>query len=227
MLRHIAVDVVAGRAAVARVTPATVRRCLGAPRVLPEVAGRTDEVGVATGLVWTPVGGDIVFIEALRLPGSGEILLTGQLGDVMKESAQAAWTFVRARHEALGVPLKAFKDYDVHLHVPAGAVPKDGPSAGVAMALALASLFSGRAVRHDVAATGEITLRGHVLPVGGIKEKLIAAARAGLRLVMVPERNAADVAEVPEEVTRVLEIRPVRTVDEVLAAALLPKGTPA
>jgi len=226
VLRHIAVDVVAGRAAAARVTPATVRRCLGAPRILPEVAGRTDEVGVATGLVWTPVGGDIVFIEALKLPGSGAILLTGQLGDVMRESAQAAWTFVRARHEALGVPLKAFKDHDVHLHVPAGAVPKDGPSAGVAMALALASLLSGRAVRHDVAATGEITLRGHVLPVGGIKEKLIAAARAGLRLVMVPERNAADVAEVPEEVRRVLEIRPVRTVDEVLAAALVPKAPP-
>jgi ATP-dependent Lon protease len=224
VLRHIAVDVVAHRAAAVRVTPAMVRRCLGAPRVLPEVAGRTDEVGVATGLVWTPVGGDIVFIEALKLPGTGEILLTGQLGDVMRESAQAAWTFVRARHEALGVDPKAFKDHDVHLHVPAGAVPKDGPSAGVAMALALASLFSGRAVRHDVAATGEITLRGHVLPVGGIKEKLIAAARAGLRLVMVPERNAADVAEVPEEVARVLEIRPVRTVDEVLAAALAPKA---
>ncbi len=221
VLRHIAVDVVAGREAATRVTPATVRRCLGPPRVLPEVAGRTDEIGVATGLVWTPVGGDIVFIEALKLPGTGEITLTGQLGDVMRESAQAAWSFVRARQQALGIPPKAFKEHDVHLHVPAGAVPKDGPSAGVAMATALASLFSGRPVRHDVAATGEITLRGHVLPVGGVKEKLIAAARAGLRLVMVPARNAADVAEVPEEVRRVLEIRPVGTVDEVLAAALV------
>jgi ATP-dependent Lon protease len=202
-----------------------VRRCLGAAKVLPEVAGRAPQVGVATGLVWTPVGGDIVFIEALKLPGHGEITLTGQLGDVMRESARAAWTFVRARHDALGVPLTSFQEHDVHLHVPAGAVPKDGPSAGVAMALALASLLSGRAVRHDVAATGEITLRGNVLPVGGIKEKLIAAARAGIRLVMVPARNAADVDELPREVRRVLEIRLVNTVDEVLQAALLgPEG---
>jgi ATP-dependent Lon protease len=222
VLRHVAVDVVSGGKAPARITPAVVRRCLGAARVLPEMAGRTPQVGVATGLVWTPVGGDIVFIEALRLPGSGEITLTGQLGDVMRESAQAAWSFVRARHNDLGVSHKAFQDSDVHLHVPAGAVPKAGPSAEVAMALALASLLSGRAVRHDVAATGEITLRGNILPVGGIKEKLIAAARAGIRLVMVPARNAADVDEVPEEVKRVLEIRPVSTVDEVLEAALLP-----
>jgi ATP-dependent Lon protease len=171
--------------------------------------------------VWTPVGGDIVFIEALRLPGSGEIILTGQLGDVMKESAQAAWSFVRARAESLGVQAKTFRDCDVHLHVPAGAVQKDGPSAGVAIATALASLVSGRPVRHDLAVTGEISLRGNVLPVGGIKEKLIAAARAGIRLVMVPARNAADVDEVPEEVRRVLEVRLVTRVDEVLEAALL------
>ena len=222
VLRHVAVDVVKGVKAPSRITSAVVRRSLGAARILPEMAGRTPQVGVATGLVWTPVGGDIVFIEALRLPGSGEITLTGQLGDVMRESAQAAWSFVRARHSDLGVSREAFQASDVHLHVPAGAVPKDGPSAGVAMALALASLLSGRAVRHDVAATGEITLRGNILPVGGIKEKLIAAARAGIRLVMVPARNAADVDEVPEEVKRVLEIRPVSTVDEVLEAALLP-----
>jgi len=221
VLRHVAVDVVAGKAALRRVTPSSVRRCAGAPRILPEMAGRTPEVGVATGLVWTPVGGDIVFIEALRLPGSGEIILTGQLGDVMKESAQAAWSFVRARAESLGAQAKMFRDFDVHLHVPAGAVPKDGPSAGVAIATALASLVSGRPVRHDLAATGEISLRGNVLPVGGIKEKLIAAARAGIRLVMVPARNAADVEEVPEEVRRVLEVRLVTRVDEVLEAALI------
>jgi ATP-dependent Lon protease len=224
VLRHVAVEVVRGARPPSRITPALVRRCLGAARVLPEVAGRSPQVGVSTGLVWTPVGGDIVFIEALKLPGHGEITLTGQLGDVMRESAQAAWSFVRARHDDLGVSLATFQQSDVHLHVPAGAVPKDGPSAGVAMALALASLLSGRAVRHDVAATGEITLRGNVLPVGGIKEKLIAAARAGIRLVMVPARNAADVDEVPEEVRRVLEIRLVGTVDEVLAAALVPSG---
>jgi len=222
VLRHTAVDVVAGRAARTRVTPAAVRRCLGPPRILPEMAGREPEVGISTGLVWTPVGGDIVFIEAIKLPGSGEIMLTGQLGDVMKESARAAWSFVRARAESLGISAKSLRDNDIHVHVPAGAVPKDGPSAGVAIATALASLLSGRPVRHDVAATGEITLRGHVLPVGGIKEKLIAAARAGIRLVMVPARNAADVEEVPEEVRRVLEVRGVSTVDEVLAAALLP-----
>jgi ATP-dependent Lon protease len=224
VLRHVAVEVVTGGKPPTRITPAVVRRCLGAARILPEMAGRTPQVGVATGLVWTPVGGDIVFIEALKLPGHGEITLTGQLGDVMRESAQAAWSFVRARHDDFGVSHTSFQDSDVHLHVPAGAVPKDGPSAGVAMATALASLLSGRAVRHDVAATGEITLRGNVLPVGGIKEKLIAAARAGIRLVMVPARNAADVDEIPEEVRRVLEIRLVSTVDEVLEAALLPSG---
>jgi ATP-dependent Lon protease len=224
VLRHVAVEVVTGGKPPTRITPAVVRRCLGAARILPEMAGRIPQVGVATGLVWTPVGGDIVFIEALKLPGHGEITLTGQLGDVMRESAQAAWSFVRARHDDFGVSHTSFQDSDVHLHVPAGAVPKDGPSAGVAMATALASLLSGRAVRHDVAATGEITLRGNVLPVGGIKEKLIAAARAGIRLVMVPARNAADVDEIPEEVRRVLEIRLVSTVDEVLEAALLPSG---
>ena len=227
VFRHLAVDVVAGRAVPRRLTPAAVRRRLGAPKILPEIAGRSPEVGTATGLVWTPVGGDIVFIEALKLPGSGEITITGQLGDVMRESAQAAWSYVRARAGTLGIDPKSFADNDVHLHVPAGAVPKDGPSAGVAIALALASLFSGRPVRHDVAATGEITLRGHVLPVGGIKEKLIAAARAGIALVMVPARNAADVEEVPEEVRRVLEVRLVTRVDEVLGAALVaPAGDP-
>ncbi len=222
VLRQIVVDVVAGKAAGAQVTTRTVRRRLGPPKVLPEVAGREPEVGVMTGLAWTPTGGDILFIEALKMPGKGSITITGQLGDVMKESAEAAWSLVRAKAAALGVSPAAFQAVDVHLHVPAGAVPKDGPSAGVAIATALASLFSGRAVRPDVAATGELTLRGHVLPVGGIKEKLIAAERAGIRLVLAPARNAADVAEVPEEVRRKVEIRLVDTVDAVFDAALLP-----
>jgi len=227
VLRQIVVDVVGGRAAGARVTTRTVRRRLGPPKVLPEVAGRVPEVGVMTGLAWTPTGGDILFIEALKMPGKGAITITGQLGDVMKESAEAAWSLVRAKATALGVGPGAFQAVDVHLHVPAGAVPKDGPSAGVAIATALASLFSGRAVRPDVAATGELTLRGHVLPVGGIKEKLIAAERAGIRLVLAPARNAADVAEVPEEVRKKVEIRLVDTVDAVFDAALLPAAKPA
>jgi len=226
VLRQIVVDVVGGKAAAARVTTRTVRRRLGPPKVLPEVAGRVPEVGVMTGLAWTPVGGDILFIEALKMPGKGAITITGQLGDVMKESAEAAWSLVRSKGPALGVSAAAFQEVDVHLHVPAGAVPKDGPSAGVAIATALASLFSGRAVRPDVAATGELTLRGHVLPVGGVKEKLIAAERAGIRLVLAPARNAADVAEVPEEVRKKVEIRLVDTVDAVFDAALLPAAKP-
>ncbi len=222
VLRQIVVDVVSGKAAGVRVTTRTVRRRLGPPKVLPEVAGRVPEVGVMTGLAWTPTGGDILFIEALKMPGKGAITITGQIGDVMKESAEAAWSLVRSKASALGVGPEAFQAVDVHLHVPAGAVPKDGPSAGVAIATALASLFSGRPVRPEVAATGELTLRGHVLPVGGIKEKLIAAERAGIRLVLAPARNAADVAELPEEVRRKLEIRLVDTVDAVFDAALLP-----
>ncbi|MGD0991493.1 MAG: endopeptidase La [Gemmatimonadales bacterium] len=222
VLRQIVVDVVSGKTARAHVTPRTVHKRLGAPKVLPEVAGREPEVGISTGLAWTPTGGDILFIEALKMAGTGTLTITGQLGGVMKESAEAAWSLIRAKAPLLGVPPSAFKEVDVHLHVPAGAVPKDGPSAGVAIATALASLFSGRPVRHDLALTGELTLRGHVLPVGGIKEKLIAAERAGIRLVLVPARNAADVAELPEEVRKALEIRLVETVDEVLEAALLP-----
>jgi ATP-dependent Lon protease len=222
VLRQIVVDVVSGKTTGLRVTTRTVRGRLGPPKVLPETAGRAPEVGVATGLAWTPTGGDILFIEALKMPGQGALTITGQLGEVMKESAEAAWSLIRAKAPSLGVAPSAFKEVDVHLHVPAGAVPKDGPSAGVAIATALASLFSGRPVRHDVAATGELTLRGHVLPVGGIKEKLIAAERAGIRLCLVPARNAPDVAELPEEVRRTLEIRLVDTVDEVLDAALLP-----
>jgi ATP-dependent Lon protease len=178
-------------------------------------------VGVATGLAWTPVGGDIMFIEAIQMPGKGQITLTGQLGDVMKESAQAAWSLLRARAGALGIPLEAFTLSDVHLHLPAGAVPKDGPSAGIAIAAALASLLCRRPSRHDVAMTGELTLRGRVLPIGGLKEKLTAAARAGVKTVLVPARNQNDLVEVPDEVKQLLEIKLVETIDEVLDYALL------
>ncbi len=221
VLRKAALEVVEGRAKSARISAKNLEKYAGQPKVQSEVAGRSPEVGVATGLAWTPVGGDIMFIEAIQMPGKGQITLTGQLGDVMKESAQAAWSLLRARAAALGIPLEAFTQTDVHLHVPAGAVPKDGPSAGITIAAALASLLCQRPARHDVAMTGELTLRGRVLPIGGLKEKLTAAARAGVKTVLVPARNQSDIIEVPDEVKQLLEIKPVETIDEVLELALL------
>ena len=221
VLRKAALEVVEGRATTVKITVKNLEKFAGQPKVQSEVAGREAEVGVATGLAWTPVGGDIMFIEAIQMPGKGQITLTGQLGDVMKESAQAAWSLLRARAGALGIPLEAFTQTDVHLHLPAGAVPKDGPSAGIAIATALASLLCRRPARHDVAMTGELTLRGRVLPIGGLKEKLTAAARAGVKKVLVPARNQSDIVDVPDEVKQLLEIKPVETIDEVLDLALL------
>src|SRR5881628_1638667 len=221
VLRKAALEVVEGRAGAVRISMKNLEKYAGQPKVQSEVAGRAPEVGVATGLAWTPVGGDIMFIEAIQMPGKGQITLTGQLGDVMKESAQAAWSLLRARAGALGIPLEAFTQTDVHLHVPAGAVPKDGPSAGITIAAALASLLCRRPARHDVAMTGELTLRGRVLPIGGLKEKLTAAARAGVKTVLVPGRNQSDIVEVPDEVKQLLEIVPVETIDQVLEHALL------
>ena len=225
VLRKAALDVVEGRAGGAggavKISAKNLEKYAGQPKVQSEVAGRSPEVGVATGLAWTPVGGDIMFIEAIQMPGKGQITLTGQLGDVMKESAQAAWSLLRARATSLGIPLESFTQTDVHLHVPAGAVPKDGPSAGITIAAALASLLCRRPARHDVAMTGELTLRGRVLPIGGLKEKLTAAARAGVKTVLVPARNQSDIIEVPDEVKELLEIKPVETIDEVLELALL------
>ena len=221
VLRKAALEVVEGRAATIKITAKNLERFAGQPKVQSEVAGREAEVGVATGLAWTPVGGDIMFIEAIQMPGKGQITLTGQLGDVMKESAQAAWSLLRARAGALGIPLDAFTQTDVHLHLPAGAVPKDGPSAGIAIATALASLLCRRPARHDVAMTGELTLRGRILPIGGLKEKLTAAARAGVKTVLVPARNRSDIVDVPDEVKQLLDIKPVETIDEVLELALL------
>src|SRR5438094_1933677 len=221
VLRKAALEVVDGRAASIKITAKNLAKFAGQPKVQSEVAGREAEVGVATGLAWTPVGGDIMFIEAIQMPGKGQITLTGQLGDVMKESAQAAWSLLRARASALGIPLDAFTQTDVHLHLPAGAVPKDGPSAGIAIATALASLLCRRPARHDVAMTGELTLRGRILPIGGLKEKLTAAARAGVKTVLVPARNQSDIVDVPDEVKQLLDIKPVETIDEVLELALL------
>jgi ATP-dependent Lon protease len=221
VLRKAALEVVEGKTAGVKVTAKNLEKFAGQPKVQSEVAGRAPEIGVATGLAWTPVGGDIMFIEAIRMPGRGQITLTGQLGDVMKESAQAAWSLLRARAGALGIPLEAFTQTDVHLHVPAGAVPKDGPSAGITIASALASLLCGRPARHDLAMTGELTLRGRVLPIGGLKEKLTAAARAGVKTVLVPARNKSDLVDLPDEVQTLLDIKQVETIDEVLEFALL------
>jgi len=180
---------------------------------------RTSVPGVATGLAWTPVGGDILFIEAAKAPGKGSLILTGQLGDVMRESAQAALSLVKNRAASLGIDPAVFEKSDIHIHVPAGATPKDGPSAGVAMFTALYSLLSGRTVRSDTAMTGEISLRGLVLPVGGIKEKVTAAARAGLKRVLLPARNRRDYDEVPEDTRKSLEFVWLEDVDGAIAAA--------
>jgi len=193
---------------------------LGASRFESEIASRTSVPGVATGLAWTPVGGDILFIESARLPGHGKLILTGQLGDVMKESAQAALSLVKAQAEELGIDPKIFDKSDIHVHVPAGAIPKDGPSAGVAMYVSMASLLKREPVRPDVAMTGEISLRGLVLPVGGIKEKTIAAARAGIKRVILPARNRRDLEDIPQSTREALQFVWVERVSEALAVAL-------
>ncbi len=202
------------------------REFLGAQRYTSEVAERTEEAGVATGLAWTSVGGEILFIEATRMFGTGKLQLTGQLGDVMKESAQAALSYVRSNAERLGIAKDFLEKSDIHIHIPAGGMPKDGPSAGVTMFTALVSMLTGVRVRHDVAMTGEITLRGRVLPIGGLKEKVLAAHRAGIKRVIVPERNKADLDEVPAEVKNDLEFFFVSKMEQVLEAALEDKLAP-
>ena len=203
------------------VTEANLRDFLGRPRFQPESTERTAVPGVATGLAVTGAGGDVLFIEATAMPGEPRLTLTGQLGDVMKESAQIALSYLRSHGTAHGLPEGAF-DRAVHLHVPAGAVPKDGPSAGVTMTTALASLATGRPVRADVGMTGEVTLNGRVLPIGGVKQKLLAAQRAGLKTVFIPQRNEPDLDDVPAEVLAELDVRPVSDVAEILAYALEP-----
>jgi ATP-dependent Lon protease len=202
-----------------------VTKVLGPRRFEPELAQRTSVPGVATGLAYTPVGGEILFIEATRMAGKGSIILTGQIGDVMKESATAAFSLIRSRAESLGIDPKQLAESDIHIHVPAGAIPKDGPSAGTAMFTALASLLLNRPVRPDVAMTGEITLRGLVLPIGGLKEKTLAAKRAGIKEVIVPKRNEKDLPDIPDEVRQTLKFHFVENVDQVMDVALgAPKG---
>lgn len=222
LFRHAAVQVAEGTAAKVVVTPKDIATVLGQPRFEGEIAQRTSVPGVATGLAWTPVGGDILFIEATRVPGKGSLILTGQLGDVMRESVQAALTLVKSRASQLGIDPQVFEKSDIHVHVPAGATPKDGPSAGVAMFTALTSLLTNRTVRSDTAMTGEISLRGLVLPVGGIKEKVVAAAAAGLKRVMLPARNKRDHDEIPKSARDNLEFIWLERVDEAIAAVLEP-----
>ena len=224
LLRNAAMRIAEGKESAVRFQPEDVSEALGPARFENEVAQRTSVPGVATGLAWTPVGGDILFIEAARLPGAGKLILTGQPGDAMKESAQAALSLVKAQAEELAIDAKLFDQSDIHVHVPAGAIPKDGPSAGVAMYVALASLLKRQSVRPDVAMTGEISLRGLVLPVGGIKEKTIAAARAGIRKVILPARNRRDLEDIPASVRATLEFVWVEKVSEALEVAL---GSPA
>jgi ATP-dependent Lon protease len=220
VLRHVAVKIAEGAAPPVRVDVPQLAEILGPARFEAEVAERASLPGVATGLAWTPVGGDILFVEASRTPGSGKLILTGQLGDVMKESAQAALTLVKSRYGSLGIDPSAFEKSDIHVHVPAGAIPKDGPSAGVAMFMALTSLLTDRAVRNDTAMTGEISLRGLVLPVGGIKEKVLAAMRAGIKTVMLPAKNRKDLVDVPEGARERLQFVWLETVDDAARHAL-------
>lgn len=208
------------------VDPAYVRKALGRQRFFNEAKERIDQPGIATGMAWTPVGGDIMFIEVAAVPGNRELKITGQLGDVMRESVEAAVTYVRSRANSLGIDPRFFDTHALHIHVPAGAVPKDGPSAGITIATALASAATGRLVRDDVAMTGEISLRGRVLPIGGIKEKALGAHRAGVRTIILPRRNEGELEDLPREVFDELTFVPVDTLDEVLATALRKPGEP-
>ncbi|HEV8663550.1 MAG TPA: endopeptidase La [Candidatus Methylomirabilis sp.] len=218
--RKVAKEVAGGKRDQAKVSPKSLPAFLGAPKFLPEPAQEEDEVGVATGLAWTQAGGDIIYVEATTMRGKGQLTLTGHLGDVMKESAQAALSYARARGSELGIREEVFGKLDLHVHVPAGAIPKDGPSAGITMATALISALTRIPVRRDVAMTGEVTLRGKVLPVGGVKEKILAGRRAGLRAIIVPRKNDKDIQELPKTITRGMTFVYVDSMDQVLERAL-------
>jgi len=224
--RKVARRVAEGHDETVRVSLKNLHEFLGAPKIQPEEILRRDAIGVATGLAWTATGGDVLFIEALRVRGKGDLVLTGQLGDVMKESAQAAFSYAKARARELGIPEEDFKTYDLHIHIPEGAIPKDGPSAGITLATAMVSVLAQRPVRRDVAMTGEITLRGHVLPVGGIKEKVLAARRARVSTVILPQQNRRDLDEIPKELFANLRFVFVESVQQVFREALREKLQP-
>ncbi len=218
--RKVAKTVAEGKPTPVIVKAESLHEYLGNPRFFAETAVRIDRPGVVTGLAWTPTGGDILFIEATKMPGNKQLTLTGQLGDVMKESAQAALSYVRSQAEELGINRDFFEKTDIHIHVPAGAIPKDGPSAGVTMTTAIVSMLSGKVAKHDVAMTGEITLRGKVMPIGGVKEKVLAAKRAGIKTVILPEKNKNDLQDVPEELRKEMHFVFVDNIDQVIEAAL-------
>ena len=220
--RKVARKIAAGEVKSIEVDGEVVRDLLGRPRVHPEHMAPADTVGVATGMFYTPMGGDIMFVEASVMRGKGGLVLTGQLGDVMKESGRAALSYAKAQHAHLGIPAEALEDREVHIHVPAGAIPKDGPSAGITMATALVSALSGRKVRRDVAMTGELTLTGRVLPIGGLKEKILGAVRAGISEIILPKENEADLEDIPDEVAEHLTFHSVEDLDQVIAVALVP-----
>jgi len=224
VMRRAVADLAVGKKVRKTVDIRRVRAALGKRRHYDDIAERIDRPGVATGLVWTPIGGEIIFVEAALTPGKGELKLTGQLGDVMKESAAAALSFLKARAKDIGIEPSLFDKNDIHVHVPAGAQPKEGPSAGVTVLTAMASILTGRPARDDLAMTGEITLRGRVLPIGGVKEKVLGAHRAGIRRVILPKRNEADLDDIPQDLRRQMQFVMVESIDEVLKEALSQPG---
>jgi len=217
--RGVAREVAGGEDKKTVIASKNVSNYLGPVKFYSEFAERIDEPGIVTGLAWTPMGGDILFIEASKMPGKGNLTLTGQLGDVMKESARAALSYIRAKSKELGLEENFQEKIDIHIHVPAGAIPKDGPSAGVTMFTALLSVLTERKVRNDIAMTGEITMRGKILPVGGIKEKMLAAHRAGIKTIILPERNKADVSEIPETVKKEMKFIYVKNMNDIIKRA--------
>ncbi|MDA8106124.1 MAG: endopeptidase La, partial [Nitrospiraceae bacterium] len=223
LCRKVARRIAEGREKKFEVVIGNLQSFLGVPKFLPEEEMAHDEVGVSTGLAWTEAGGDIIYIEATTMMGKGHLTLTGQLGDVMKESAQAALSFIRSKAMTLGIKEDVFARVDIHVHVPAGAIPKDGPSAGITIATALASVLTGRPVNKNIAMTGEVTLRGRVLPIGGLKEKTLAAKRMGIKTVIIPKRNKKDLEEIPRYIKKDMEFVFAETMDQVLKTALRPE----
>jgi ATP-dependent Lon protease len=218
--RKVAKKIAEGKEKMFVINSQNVHKYLGVPKYLPEEEMEKDEVGVSTGLAWTESGGDIIYVEATPMKGKGQLTLTGQLGDVMKESAQAALSYIRSRSKGLGIKDDIFSKTDLHIHVPAGAIPKDGPSAGITMATAIASAITGKPVKKDVAMTGEVTLRGRVLPIGGLKEKTLAAKRMGIKTVILPKRNKKDLDDIPKYIKKDMEFVFAETMDDVLKVAL-------
>jgi len=225
LCRRTAMDIAAGRKKAARITEDNVEKYLGIPRYTHSELLDNDEIGVATGMAWTQAGGELLPIEVSLLPGKGKLMLTGQLGDVMKESAQISLSYIRRHWEELGLEKDFYEKCDVHIHAPAGAVPKDGPSAGVTLVTAMVSALTKQAVRRDIAMTGEMTLRGKVLPIGGLKEKALAAYRAGAKEIIIPMENKKDQEDIPQDIRQQLKIHLAENIDQVLEWALIKKGS--